>query len=65
MIIFKECKFLYIFLSKVPNRPAHYGLEYHGLISRQECENVLGKEDGNFMVRESNNPPGSCTLCIK
>lgn len=49
----------------VPNRPAHYGLEYHGLISRQECENVLGKEDGNFMVRESNNPPGSCTLCIK
>lgn len=49
----------------VPNRPPYYGLEYHGMISRQECEKVLGNDDGNFMVRESNNPPGSCTLCIK
>lgn len=49
----------------VPNRPPHYGLEYHGMITRQECETLLGNENGNFMVRESNNPPGSCTLCIK
>lgn len=49
----------------VSSRPAYYGLEFHGLITRQECEQVLGNEDGNFVVRESTNPPGSCTLCIK
>jgi len=49
----------------VPNRPCYYGLEHHGLISRQECEFVLGNEDGSFLVRESNNPPSSCTLAIK
>jgi hypothetical protein len=35
------------------------------MISRQESEQLLGNEDGNFLVRESNNPPGSYTLAIK
>ena len=26
---------------------------------------TLANEDGNFLVRESNNPPSSCTLAIK
>lgn len=50
---------------KVLNRPPYYGLEYHGMISRQESERLLANEDGNFLVRESNNPPSSCTLAIK
>ncbi len=50
---------------KVPDRPPFYGLEYHGMISRQESEQLLGSDDGNFLVRESNNPPGSYTLAIK
>jgi len=45
--------------------PSQYGFEYHGMISRQESEQLLGNEDGNFLVRESNNPPGSSTLAIK
>ena len=49
----------------VPNRPSFYGLEYHGMISRQESEQLIGNEDGNFLVRESNNPPGSYTLAIR
>ena len=35
------------------------------MISRQEAEFLLGTDDGNFLVRESNNPPGSATLAIK
>jgi hypothetical protein len=35
------------------------------MISRQEAEYSLGTDDGNFLVRESNNPPGSATLAIK
>jgi chimaerin len=45
--------------------PPQYGFEYHGMVSRQESEQLLGNEDGNFLVRESNNPPGSSTLAIK
>lgn len=48
----------------VVNRPTYYGLEHHGMISRQESEQLLGIEDGHFLVRESSNPPGSCTLAI-
>ena len=47
------------------NVPSYYGYEYHGMISRQEAEFLLGSDDGNFLVRESNNPPGSATLAIK
>lgn len=35
------------------------------MISRQESEQLIGNEDGNFLVRESNNPPGSVTLAIR
>jgi hypothetical protein len=34
------------------------------MITRQEAEKLLGNEDGNFLVRESSNPPGSYTLAI-
>jgi len=27
------------------------------MISRTEAEFLLGSDDGNFLVRESNNPP--------
>ena len=61
----KKFKTINIKNFKVPNRPSYYGLEYHGMISRQESEKLLGNDDGNFLVRESNNPPSSCTLAIK
>lgn len=35
------------------------------MISRQESEQLIGNDDGNFLVRESNNPPGSSTLAIR
>ena len=35
------------------------------MISRQEAEQLIGNEEGNFLVRESNNPPSSYTLAIK
>lgn len=35
------------------------------MISRQESEQLIGNVDGNFLVRESNNPPGSVTLAIR
>lgn len=35
------------------------------MITRQESEHLIGNEDGNFLVRESNNPPSSCTLAIR
>ena len=43
----------------------YIGLEWHGLISRQECDQIIGNEEGNFLVRASNNPPSSSTLAIR
>ena len=40
-------------------------LELHGMISRTKAEFLLGSDDGDFLVRESNNPPGSSTPAIK
>ena len=38
---------------------------FHGKISREEAERLLvPREDGLFLVRESNNFPGDYTLCV-
>lgn len=38
---------------------------YHGKISRQEAEKLLyPREDGLFLVRDSNNYVGDYTLCV-
>lgn len=35
------------------DRPAHYGREFHGKISREETECLLAGETGRYLVRES------------
>ena len=38
---------------------------FHGRMKRDEAENLLQpREDGLFLVRESNNYPGDYTLCV-
>ncbi|CAF1261533.1 unnamed protein product [Rotaria sordida] len=47
-------------------RPKQYGLEFHGLLSRIEADQLMSTAiDGSYLVRESLNPPNSYTLAIK
>lgn len=50
---------------EVPNRPAHYGREFHGIISREEAERMLQEGDGCYLVRESQRAPGQYTLSLR
>ncbi|KAF8790576.1 N-chimaerin-like isoform X1 [Argiope bruennichi] len=49
---------------EIPGRPAHYGREFHGKISREEAERLL-VEDGCYLVRESQRAVGQYTLSMK
>ncbi|XP_076818453.1 uncharacterized protein LOC143464530 [Clavelina lepadiformis] len=49
---------------EVSNRPHFYGEEYHGLISRDAGERLC-KDEGNFLIRESQNDPGRFTLVLR
>ncbi|CAF2745453.1 unnamed protein product [Rotaria sp. Silwood2] len=47
-------------------RPRQYGLEFHGLLSRTDADQLMSASiDGSYLVRESLNPPDSYTLAIK
>jgi hypothetical protein len=49
-----------------PRRPRQYSLEFHGLLSRTEADQLMSMStDGSYIVRESLNPPDSYTLAIK
>lgn len=39
---------------------------YHGAITRQECEQLLGdkKQDGAYLIRDSETIQGALCLCV-
>ena len=55
-----------ITFTQVANRPAYYGREYHGAISREDADFLLtiGGE-GSYLIRESLRAPGQFTLAIR
>ncbi|XP_059168116.1 N-chimaerin-like isoform X2 [Physella acuta] len=49
---------------EVPNKPAQYGKEFHGALSRQEADRLLNR-DGCYLVRKSERAPDAFTLAIR
>lgn len=50
---------------EIPNKPTHYGKEFHGCISREEADELVSEADGCYLVRESQRSPGSYTLTMR
>ncbi|XP_071243680.1 uncharacterized protein [Salvelinus alpinus] len=51
--------------SEVDNRPKYYGREYHGMISREEADQLLSVAEGSYLIRESQRQPGTYTLALR
>lgn len=51
--------------NEIPLKPAHYGKEFHGCISREEADKLVSEADGCYLVRESQRSPGSYTLTMR
>uniref|UniRef100_H3CS99 Chimaerin n=1 Tax=Tetraodon nigroviridis TaxID=99883 RepID=H3CS99_TETNG len=51
--------------SEVDNRPKYYGREYHGMISREEADQLLSQAEGSYLIRESQRQPGTYTLALR
>ncbi|KAG9328757.1 hypothetical protein JZ751_010776, partial [Albula glossodonta] len=49
----------------VDNRPKYYGREYHGMISREEADQLLSVAEGSYLIRESQRQPGTYTLALR
>ncbi|KAK1789561.1 hypothetical protein P4O66_014902, partial [Electrophorus voltai] len=49
----------------VENRPKYYGREYHGMISREEADQLLSLAEGSYLIRESQRQPGTYTLALR
>ncbi|MGH0159002.1 UNVERIFIED_CONTAM: hypothetical protein FKN15_062392, partial [Acipenser sinensis] len=49
----------------VENRPKYYGREYHGMISREEADQLLTVAEGGYLIRESQRQPGTYTLALR
>ncbi|XP_043922760.1 beta-chimaerin [Protopterus annectens] len=50
---------------EVENRPKYYGREFHGMISREQADELLGGMEGAYLIRESQRQPGSYTLALR
>uniref|UniRef100_A0A8C4X8E5 Chimerin 1 n=1 Tax=Erpetoichthys calabaricus TaxID=27687 RepID=A0A8C4X8E5_ERPCA len=50
---------------EVENRPKYYGREYHGMISREEADQLLSVAEGSYLIRESQRQPGTYTLALR
>ncbi|XP_006108939.1 beta-chimaerin-like, partial [Myotis lucifugus] len=51
--------------NKVENRPKYYGREFHGIISREQADELLGGVEGAYILRESQRQPGCYTLALR
>ncbi|KAI1237152.1 N-chimaerin, partial [Lamprotornis superbus] len=49
----------------VENRPKYYGREFHGMISREEADQLLSVAEGSYLIRESQRQPGTYTLALR
>lgn len=52
-------------MKELPSKPAHYGKEFHGCISREEADELVSEADGCYLVRESQRSRGSYTLTMR
>ncbi|KAK2855039.1 hypothetical protein Q7C36_006908 [Tachysurus vachellii] len=50
---------------EIKSRPKHYGREFHGLISREQADELLGGSEGAYLIRESQRQPGTFTLALR
>ncbi|KAF4799246.1 beta-chimaerin-like protein [Turdus rufiventris] len=50
---------------KVENRPKYYGREFHGIISREQADEILAGVEGAYILRESQRQPGCYTLALR
>uniref|UniRef100_A0A8I3WGG6 Chimerin 2 n=1 Tax=Callithrix jacchus TaxID=9483 RepID=A0A8I3WGG6_CALJA len=50
---------------QVENRPKYYGREFHGIISREQADELLGGVEGAYILRESQRQPGCYTLALR
>uniref|UniRef100_A0A3B4YX48 Chimerin 1 n=1 Tax=Stegastes partitus TaxID=144197 RepID=A0A3B4YX48_9TELE len=50
---------------EVDNRPKYYGREYHGMISREDADQLLSQAEGSYLIRESQRQPGTYTLALR
>ncbi|XP_007466186.1 PREDICTED: beta-chimaerin-like [Lipotes vexillifer] len=50
---------------EVGNRPKYYGREFHGIISREQADELLGGVEGAYILRESQRQPGCYTLALR
>uniref|UniRef100_A0A4X2LUW1 Chimerin 2 n=1 Tax=Vombatus ursinus TaxID=29139 RepID=A0A4X2LUW1_VOMUR len=50
---------------EVENRPKYYGREFHGIISREQADELLGGAEGAYILRESQRQPGCYTLALR
>ncbi|KAH0621513.1 hypothetical protein JD844_022886 [Phrynosoma platyrhinos] len=49
----------------VEKRPKYYGREFHGMISREEADQLLSVAEGSYLIRESQRQPGTYTLALR
>uniref|UniRef100_A0A8C4Y0E6 Chimerin 2 n=1 Tax=Gopherus evgoodei TaxID=1825980 RepID=A0A8C4Y0E6_9SAUR len=49
---------------EVENRPKYYGREFHGIISREQADEILAGVEGAYILRESQRQPGCYTLLL-
>ncbi|KAJ3598432.1 hypothetical protein NHX12_001942 [Muraenolepis orangiensis] len=50
---------------EVESRPKYYGREFHGMISREYTDGLLGGVEGAYLIRESQRQPGTHTLALR